>query len=120
MLAGLIVGLVVFWQIFTSKSEAKESGNTETGTGEPIENEPAEEISKLSMKETLENEVETEEKMEQRLKKMKNPDEGKPFAKISTPDVSELPSEETAKPKKKKRYYKKRAPKKPGSDNASA
>jgi hypothetical protein len=113
MLAGLIVGLVVFWQIFTSKSKAEESGNTETRVREPVEYEI--ELSKLSMVE-----VETEERMEKRLKKMKNPDEGKPFAKISTPDVSELPSEEVTKPKKKKRYYKKRAPKKPGSDNASA
>ncbi len=105
MLAGLIVGLVVFWQIFTSKSKAEESGNTETGVREPgMELEP-----EISMKETLENEVETEEKMEKRLKKMKNPDEGKPFAKISTPDISEIPTEaEVApKPKKKRRYYKK-------------
>lgn len=81
---------------------------------------------------------ETSEELAKRLDKISNPDKNKPFAKISTPDSSEMVSETVVakkapkKPKvpkvvnettgevnvteesapKKKRYYKKRAPKK--------
>ena len=84
---------------------------------------------------------ETSEELAKRLGKISNPDKDKPFAKISTPDSSEMVSEllvpkkksprkpKTLKPAivdettgeinleetpapKKKRYYKKRAPKK--------
>jgi len=82
---------------------------------------------------------ETSEELAKRLESISNPDSNKPFAKISTPDASELVTEKVAskkstpkKPKapkvvnettgevnvteeaapKKKRYYKKRAPKK--------
>ena len=82
--------------------------------------------------------LETSEELAKRLDKISNPDKNKPFAKISTPDASEMVSETIApkkapkKPRapkvvneetgevnieeavtpKKKRYYKKRAPKK--------
>ena len=50
--------------------------------------------------------VETVEEINTRLQNIVNPDKDKPFAKISAPDLSEIP-EET----KLKRTYKKRAPK---------
>lgn len=58
-------------------------------------------------------------KQEERLKSLKNPDIDKPFAKISTPNISEIPieipnsegvaSKKIVEPIKKKRTYKKKS-----------
>ena len=112
MIVGIVVISVILWKVFSSKAVqefTEQETQVPTPSSSPIVEEEKEEAPT----------VESPEEVEKRLKKMKNPDEGKPFAKISTPDVSEVPSEEQAKPKKKKRYYKKRAPKKPGSDNGT-
>jgi hypothetical protein len=115
MTLALIAGILliisgILWKVFSTDTVQ------ETTEQEP---EVATKAPSLVVEEPKEEpKVESPEQVEKRLQKMKNPDEGKPFAKISTPDVSEMPSEEV-KPKKKKRYYKKRAPKKPGTDNTA-
>jgi outer membrane biosynthesis protein TonB len=111
MIVGIVVISVILWKVF-SKESIQENDITETGNEEPI-------VMEQPSPEVETEQPESPDEVEKRLKEMKNPDEGKPFAKISTPDVSEIPAEEPAKPKKKKRYYKKRAPKKPGTDNAA-
>ncbi len=103
----------------------------------PIE--PVKDATNVEVK--AESVSETSEELAKRLDKISNPDKDKPFAKISTPDASEIVTETVVvkkksprKPKapkpaivdetlgevnveetpapKKKRYYKKRAPKK--------
>jgi hypothetical protein len=101
----------------------------------PIE--PVQDISNVEVK--AESASETSEELAKRLDNISNPDKDKPFAKISVPDSSEMVSEavvtkkkapkkpkapkvveetvtevnaEEVAPPKKKRYYKKRAPKK--------
>lgn len=102
----------------------------------PIE--PAQDIANVEVK--AESVSETSEELAKRLDKISNPDKDKPFAKMSVPDASEIVPEPVVakkkapkKPKapkpsivdettgeanveeaapKKKRYYKKRAPKK--------
>lgn len=100
----------------------------------PIE--PTKDVTNIEVK--AESISESSEELAKRLDKISNPDRNKPFAKISTPDSSEMVSETVVtkkapkKPKapkvvnettgevnvteeaapKKKRYYKKRAPKK--------
>ncbi len=103
----------------------------------PIE--PTKDVTSIEVE--AESVSETSEELSKRLEKISNPDRNKPFAKISTPDSSEMVSEtvvpkkksprkpkapkpaivdemtgevnlEEATPPKKKRYYKKRAPKK--------
>ena len=111
MIVGILVISAILWKVFSSKTvqeHTEQEPQILTEATEPMVEEPKKEAK-----------TESPEQVEKRLQKMKNPDEGKPFAKISTPDVSELPAEEQVKPKKKKKYYKKRAPKKPGTDNGT-
>jgi hypothetical protein len=57
---------------------------------------------------------ESTDEMEKRLVSISNPDSEKPFAKISTPEISEIPSTfiDSTEKTSKKRNYKKRTPKK--------
>lgn len=113
MIAGILIISGILWKVFSTDTVQEITEQEPDGiSGSPL---VVEEVKEEPKKEK----VESPEQVEKRLQKMKNPDEGKPFAKISTPDVSELPTGEEAKPKKKKRYYKKRAPKKPGTDNTA-
>jgi hypothetical protein len=74
---------------------------------EEISKQPEEKYDSLKIKESPK--TETPAQVEKRLKKIMNPDQEKPFARISKPDVAEVSDVPQEEPKpKKKRNYKKR------------
>lgn len=113
----IIIGLALLVStIFYFKSRKKD---TET---EPVIEltlkEQNETLSRIEVKiETANTSIETAEQTLKRLNAIVNPDKDKPFAKISSPDLSELPEKEPEVESfeeiktKAKRTYKKRTPK---------
>jgi hypothetical protein len=88
---------IIFWVKNTKTKEAVNPQPTES---------PAEIAEEINVEEeVLQEKIESPEEMKTRLEAIENPDINKPFAKISKPDVSEIPVE--VQPVKKKRKYNK-------------
>jgi Tfp pilus assembly protein PilO len=115
----IIIAIVAVIYYFTIGKKKNENPEVETEVSiEPMAREtPTVEAEKV---ETVEVVAETVEQMEARLQSMTNQDASKPFAKLSVPEFDEaggivgspVEAEVTEAPKpKKKRAYKKRAPK---------
>lgn len=119
-LLGIALGGILIY--FFTRSKNVENVQDEQAHQEEQEN-LTEEILSESLHGTEKSE-ETAEEMTKRLSKIKNPDQDKPFAKMSKPQISEIPDELLSeapadiakdiieKPKKRKRPYKKKTPKK--------
>jgi hypothetical protein len=97
----------MFVKAFYGSKEEK-TIDVEVFPDEPVVVDPIEKV-----EEKTANAEESLEDMEKRLVKIANPDSEKPFAKISTPEISEIPASftPTAEKTPKKRNYKKRTPK---------
>jgi hypothetical protein len=125
----LVIGAIVVTAIvlFLVKDSKKAQENADAYV--PSEDEQEHEVVEPSwsgseIADAVEKVEESKNEIEERLSKIASPDKDKPFANLSSPDVSEVPtyaeviaedkseSVVTEKPAKKKRYYKpkKKAP----------
>lgn len=90
MILSILIITSLFLIVFGVSKLKKKTKQVHVEVPDKIEPSVSEQTSDVEQK--IEKVEESVEEMAQRLKEMVNPDMNKPFAKISTPEISEIPS----------------------------